>query len=578
MTTSGRIPRVTRRQFLRAAPVSAVALTAPGAPGAAQTTAADTSPETLRCAETIAGLDFTDADRDLARGAVDRDRERYEQLRTLDIADGMEPPVVFRPYAAGQRPSGGATPGARLPRVAPANLPRVASSLEDLALLPVTTLATLLERRLVSSIDLTRMYLSRLERYGDQLECVVTLTHELALVQAVEADREIKAGRYRGPLHGVPWGAKDLFATRGARTTWGARPFEQQILDYDATIVERLREAGAVLVAKLSMGALARGGVWFGGSTRNPWDVSRSSSGSSAGPAAATAAGLVGFGVGTETLGSIVSPSAACGVTGLRPTYGRVSRYGAMALSWTMDKIGPLCRSVEDCALVFNAIYGPDGRDEAVVDAPFVWEGGTSLAGLRIGYVRAEFENPPPGTDDAQLEVWKQQSAAQAAALDVLRALGARLEPIDLPDFPADALRLILNVESAAAFDDLTRTRGVDQLTGQGPDDWPNSFRASRFVPAVEYLRAQQGRGLLMNEMARLMASYEAFVSPTRSASLTMTNFTGHPALVVKAGFVNGLPVSLMITGRLYDEATILRIGLAYEQRTEWHTRHPALR
>ena len=265
------------------------------------------------------------------------------------------------------------TPHAELPIIR-ADAPSAPDAIESLAFEPVTVLSRLLERREVTSVDLTRMYLDRLRRYGDRLKCVITLTDELALSQAETADAEIRAGRYRGPLHGIPWGAKDLLATRGVRTTWGAKPYEFQIVDADATVVRRLQEAGAVLVAKLSMGALAQGGVWFGGSTRNPWDVSRSSSGSSAGPASATAAGLVGFSIGTETLGSIISPAAACGVTGLRPTYGRVSRHGAMALSWTMDKIGPLCRSVEDCALVFNAIYGADGLDKTVVDEPFEWD------------------------------------------------------------------------------------------------------------------------------------------------------------------------------------------------------------
>ena len=287
------------------------------------------------------------------------------------------------------------------------------------------------------------MYLARLKRYGEPLHCVVTLTEELALAQAAKADRDLKAGRYRGPLHGIPWGAKDLFATKGIRTTWGAKPYENQVPDIDATVVERLRDAGAVLVAKLSMGSLAQGGVWFGGTTRNPWAPETGSSGSSAGPGAATAAGLVGFALGTETRGSIITPASICGVVGLRPTYGRVSRYGAMALSWTMDKIGPMCRSVEDCALVLNAIYGADGRDDTVVDAPFVWNPGVPLSTLRVGYVAKEFEgtldspnaNPNPLKD----------------ALDVLRASGAKLEPMELPDFPTDAINFILAAEAAAA-------------------------------------------------------------------------------------------------------------------------------
>ena len=366
--------------------------------------------------------------------AVARNGRRYAELRQLHIPADTEPAFAFHPYLPGGPPTGSAPPHAAL-SVARASRVTVSSRLEDLAFQSVTVLSQLLERREVTSTDLTRMYIARLKRFGERLNCVVTLTEGLALEQAGEADREIRAGRYRGPLHGIPWGAKDLFATRGVRTTWGARPYEQQVIDQDATVVERLRTAGAVLVAKLSMGALALGGVWFGGSTRNPWDLSRSSSGSSAGPAAATAAGLVGFSLGTETLGSIISPSAACGVTGLRPTYGRVSRHGAMALSWTMDKIGPMCRSVEDCVLVFNVMYGPDGRDLTVVDAPFEWAPDFQSVGLRVGYVASEFAAPPDGASPDQRRVWEQEASLLRDALVALRGTGMIVEPVDLPAF-----------------------------------------------------------------------------------------------------------------------------------------------
>ena len=332
----------------------------------------------------------------------------YEQLRAIDVPLDTEPAVTFRPYLPGKKPKPGATPGAKIKVTLQAPSARSAS-LDDLAFLPVTALAPLVQRREVSSTDLTKMYLDRLKKFGPKLNCVVTLTEDLALAQAAQADKEIRAGKYRGPLHGIPWGGKDLFATKGIPTTWGAGPFQNQVLDYDATIVERLREAGAVLVAKLSMGALAQGDRWFRGQTRTPWNPENGSSGSSAGPGSATAAGLVGFSIGTETRGSIISPSAVNGVTGLRPTYGRVSRHGAMALSWTMDKIGPMCRSIEDCALVFNAIYGPDGRDDTVVDAPFGWNPDLPLSKLKIGYIKSEFEAPPAdgregGEEDARAE------------------------------------------------------------------------------------------------------------------------------------------------------------------------------
>ena len=564
---------VKRRDFLRVAPTSLAVGMLPTVAAEAQPSDATTTSR-LRSAGALSGLDFTDAEHELMEAAVERDRERYAALRDLPIPDDTEPAVAFCPYLPGERPTGASTPHVDLP-ITRADASTAPEAIESLAFEPVTVLSRLLERREVTSVELTEMYLDRLRRYGDRLNCVITLTDELALTQAATADREIRAGRYRGPLHGIPWGAKDLLATRGVRTTWGAKPYEFQIIDADATVVRRLQEAGAVLVAKLSMGALAQGGVWFGGSTRNPWDLSRSSSGSSAGPASATAAGLVGFSIGTETLGSIISPSAACGVTGLRPTYGRVSRHGAMALSWTMDKIGPMCRSVEDCALVFNAIYGADGQDKTVVDAPFEWDAEFQPARLRIGYVASELDTPPDGASASQRRSWTGQRAVLLVALDTLRDAGMTLEPIELPEFPADALRLILNAEAATAFDDLTRDRRVDQLTRQGPGDWPNRFRSARFIPAVEYIRAQRARTLLVQEMHNLMTQYDAVLSPTLSRSLTITNLTGHPALALKAGFRDGLPAALMITGRPYEEATVLQLAAVYERATPWRTMHP---
>ena len=451
----------------------------------------------------------------MALNSVNRNLDSYEQLRKLNIPLDTEPAITFRPYLPGKKPTGKATPGAKLrfarPAV-PANLKP-----EEIAFLPVTALATLIESKRITSTELTKIYLDRLKKYGDTLKCVVTLTEELALKQAADADAEIKAGKYRGPLHGIPWGAKDLLATKGIKTTWGATPYKDQVIDLDATVVERLRDAGAVLVAKLSMGALAQGGVWFGGSTRNPWNTERSSSGSSAGPGAATAAGLVGFSIGTETLGSIISPSVTNGVTGLRPTYGRVSRHGAMALSWTMDKIGPMCRSVEDCVLVLNAIYGSDGRDDTCTDAPFEWQPDRPLASLRIGYIQKEFEGGPnnPNPTDAQRQAASARNAMYAEALDVFRKAGAKLEPMAMPDFPSGAIGFVLSAEAAAAFDDLTRNREqLASLTGQSPGDWPNTFRSSRFIPAVEYIRAMRARRLLMQEMDKLMSQYDVFLSP----------------------------------------------------------------
>jgi Asp-tRNA(Asn)/Glu-tRNA(Gln) amidotransferase A subunit family amidase len=584
--------RIGRRRFIKAVPAAVAAAVAVPAAVRAQRGGA-TPPkfgkDVLKCAEQIDGLHFTDAEEELAAGGVSRNLDSYEELRKLTVPLDTEPAMTFRPFDSRTKKRA-PRPMVNIKLIArPARI-ELPGNLEDLAFEPVTVLASLIESRRVTSTDLTNMYLARLKRYGDQLHCVVTLTEELARSQAAAADREIKAGKYRGPLHGIPFGVKDLFDTKGIRTTWGAKPYENRVAQVDATIVERLRDAGAVLCAKLSMGALAQGGVWFGGSTRNPWSPDNSSSGSSAGPGAATAAGLVAFAIGTETRGSIISPSSTCGVVGLRPTYGRVSRYGAMALSWSMDKIGPMCRSVEDCAIVFNAIYGSDGRDETVVDAPFNWNPDVPLSSLKIGFLEGEF-NPSisgqargggPGggrgvsPEDARRR-GEERNKLLKEALDVLRAAGAKLESMTLPDFPANALGFILSAEAAAAFDDLTRSKEVDLLTEQGAGAWPNTFRASRFIPAVEYIRAQRARTLLNRQMDALMSKHDVFLSPTGSSSLGITNLTGHPAACLKAGFVDGSPLALMITGRLYDEGTVLRVALAYERATKWHTMNPPL-
>jgi Asp-tRNA(Asn)/Glu-tRNA(Gln) amidotransferase A subunit family amidase len=590
-----------RRRFLRAVPAAvAGSLAAPAL--ARQDQERRIGKDTLECGEKIFGVDFTDAEEEQALARVNRNLDAFEQLRKIEVPLDTEPALTFRPYLPGRKPAGAATPHAKL-KVTLQAPKRRSSSLDELALLPVTAIAPLIQRKEISSTDLTKMYLDRLKKYGPRLNCVVTLTEDLALSQAAQADKEIRAGRYKGPLHGIPWGAKDLFATKGIRTTWGAGPFQEQIFDYDATIVERLHAAGAVLVAKLSMGALAQGDRWFRGQTKNPWnpdDPQRGgSSGSSAGPGSATAAGLVGFSIGTETRGSIISPAAANGVTGLRPTYGRVSRYGAMALSWTMDKIGPMCRSVEDCALVFNAIYGPDGRDDTVIDAPFVWNPDLPLAKLKIAYIQAEFEaqentgrggrGEAAGRGDAggrgrgavSPEEQRRRSEERLKllneALDVYRKAGATLHPIEIPPRAASyssAIGFVLNTEAAAAFDDLTRSSGInDKSLGS----WPNTFRTHRFVPAVEYIRAQRIRTLLLREMDALMSQYDVFLSPTGGASLGITNLTGHPAVAIRAGFVANTPLMLMVTGRLYDEATLLRVALAYERASTWNSVHPDL-
>src|SRR2546423_282781 len=553
---------ITRRDFVKVLPAAgAAAIVATRAPlmTLAQTptptpqASPSPSPAALRVkkddlkhAERIIGIDFNDKEEDMALPGVNRNLDSYDAVRKIDVPLDTEPAIVFHPEL----------PGFHVKRASVKtkfrfgkNEPAQYKSVEDLAFATVPQLAELIRTKKVSSVELTKMYLSRLKKYGPRLRCVVTLTEDLAMKQAEGADNDLKRGKYRGPVHGIPWGAKDLFATKGIKTTWGAEPYENQVIDYDATVVERLREAGAVLVAKLSMGALAQGPKWFGGVTRNPWvpDEDRlGSSGSSAGPASATSAGLVGFSIGTETLGSIMSPSSRCGATGFRATYRRVSRYGAMGLSWTMDKIGPICRGVEDCAAALDAIYGPDHRDMTVGDAPFNWTPDLPLSSLRVGYLKSEFEaTPPPNATDQQRQITEKRNAMYRDALAALEKAGVKMTPIELPKFPTNNLRYILTAEASTAFEDITRDRRVNLLSGQDPGDWPNSFRTSRFIPAVEYLRAQRARVLLMREMDKLMSQWDVFVSPAPGrASLIITNLTGHPAVCLPCGFLD-IPAAL---------------------------------
>ncbi len=524
----------------------------------------------LAQAEKLAGLEFTDAERELMLEGLAELRRSYAEIRKVPLDNSVAPAFRFDPRISDPRPGdpAGGGGGAR-PWLPPAEKPATA---EELAFQPVGRLASLLAGGRVSSVELTRLYLERLERFDPLLEAVVTLTRERALEEADRADRELAAGRWRGPLHGIPWGAKDLLAVRGYPTTWGAMPYKDQQLAEDATVVRRLEEAGAVLVAKLTLGALAWGDVWFGGKTKNPWNLEQGSSGSSAGPGAATAAGLVGFAIGSETWGSIVSPSTRCGVTGLRPTFGAVSRHGAMALSWTMDKLGPMCRSVEDCALVYDAIRGPDGRDRTVVDAPFDWRPDRDPTGLRLGYVKRLFEEEP---EEDQAE-WR---GFDLATLETLERLGFELVPIELPELPVSALSFILSAEAAAAFDELTRSGRDDLLVRQIERAWPNVFRQARTIPAVEYIQANRVRTLLLGEMDRLMRQVDLYVSPTYGGdNLLLTNLTGHPQVVLPNGFrADGTPTSITFTGRLFGEAELLAVAKAYQDATGFHLRRPAL-
>ncbi len=523
--------------------------------------------EMLADAERVAGLEFSAEERDLMLEGLNEQLTSYETLRGVDLANDVPPALYFNPLPPGVAPEKASQPLKR----SEVSLPDLPADLDKLAFWPVTQLSRLIESRRVSSVDLTRMYLSRLKKYGSKLECVITLTEERALEAARRADAEIAAGNYRGPLHGIPWGAKDLLAVKGYKTTWGAMPFKDQVIEADATVVKRLEDAGAVLVAKLSLGALAWGDVWYGGKTRNPWDYEQGSSGSSAGSAASTAAGLVGFSIGTETWGSIVSPSTRCGTTGLRPTFGRVSRHGAMALSWSMDKIGPICRSVEDCALVLDAICGPDGHDLSVVDAPFNWDAGLDVKALRVGYVDSAFAE-----EREEQEEWRQ---FDLVTLDKLRSLGIELVPIELPDLPIESLSFVLSAEAAAAFDDLTRSNRDDLMVRQVRNAWPNVFRQARLIPAVEYINANRVRTLAMQAMAEIMSKVDVYIAPSFVGSnLLLTNLTGHPSVVLPNGFrEDGTPTSITFMGDLFAEARALAVARAYQEASDFHLRHPTL-
>jgi len=534
----------------------------------------------LKGALVLFGLDFTDPEVDMMLPNVNRALFNYEALRKVDIPYDTEPAVIFQPGLPDRKPIRGPQ---RFSTTIPVKRPvRAPKDLEEVAYWQVTRIAPLLRHRVITSTALTKMYIERMKKYSPKLLCLITLTEDHALERAALADKEIRAGHYRGPLHGVPYGVKDLFDTKGILTTWGAEPFMKRVPDADCTAVERLNKAGAVLMAKLSMGALAQGDLWFNGQTKNPWtwdaskgDYTGGSSGSSAGSASSTSAGLVGFSLGTETLGSIVSPSGVCGTAGLRPTYGRISRHGAMALSWTMDKIGPICRGVEDLAIVLNTAHGPDGKDRSVGADPFHFEPRRPLHTMKIGVYQKGFEPQQGGGFGGRgnPQLAEERRKVYAQALKDLERAGAKMTPVDY-DEGFTGMRFLLEAEGAEAFDDITRNGEVRTLKGQRANDWPNTFRSSRIIPAVEYLRAQRARTQLIEKFENFMKDWDVVVIPPGSF-LTTTNLTGNPEVVAKCGFVNNLPLTIGFLGKVYDEGSPLRVALAYEKVTEWHTQHP---
>ncbi len=523
--------------------------------------------EVLEAAQKIAGVSFTRPEQDAILTRLNAPRGYMAgcaALRNATLEDDEQPAIVFNPVPLGKvLPSGPRGLIRRAPEVS-----RPATD-EALAFLPATHLARLIETRQVKPSELTELYLARLARFDPILHCVVSLTPDLARAQAREADEEIAAGRYRGPLHGIPFGLKDLFAVRGTRTTWGASPWKDRVIDTDATVYTKLRAAGAILVAKLSTGALAVGAQWFGGLTRNPWNTNEDAAGSSAGPGSATAAGLVGFSIGSDTGGSITAPAERNGLAGLRPTFGRVSRHGGMTLAWTQDTVGPLCRSAEDCALVFDAIYGPDGRDNSVTDVPFGWDANADVRKLSVGFLRSAFTAQPGETP--------RRSATRRnneESLNVIRGMGLQVVPFDLPEVEIAAIDFIRWAETAAAFDEPTRSGLLRDIeTGPEQSTRPADIRAGRFISAVDYIQANRYRMRVMEQMHTAMGDLDLFIG----AEGLLTNRLGYPILSVPNGFFEGSPTALSMTGKLFGEPELLLLAHAFQSRTDHHLKHPPL-
>lgn len=507
-------------------------------------------------------LSFTQAERDsLLRGLEDYQKS-FQAIHQYKLPNSTAMSLVFDPIPTGMQVE-------TVQKPIDWGLPKdvaMPTNKEELAFYPAYKLAVLIKNKKITSTELTKLYISRLKKYSDTLQCVITLMEDVALKQAKQADEEIAKGKYRGPLHGIPYGIKDLLSVEGVETTWGAAPYKGQVFNETATVVKKLEAAGAVLVVKLTLGALAMGDIWFGGVTKNPWNLKEGSSGSSAGSASATVAGLVAFAIGTETLGSIVSPSTRCGASGIRPTFGRVSKYGAMALSWSMDKIGPITRSALDGAIVLDAIRGVDGLDNQVRNAAFNYSAKTDIKKLKVGYLKTLFDaNYPTKANDQK-------------ALDAIKALGVELTPVVLPsDIPVGAVRLMLTAEAAAAFDELTRSNRDSLLVNQSRWAWPNTFRAARFIPAVEYINASRIRQQLIQEYYAVTKEFDVIIAPSFGGTqLLTTNLTGHPCVVIPNGFNDkGSPTSISFLGKLYGEANVVSLVHAYQQVSEWENMVP---
>ena len=519
----------------------------------------------IPAAERVIGLQLSPAERDSLFDDVKGNMKEYNKMRQYKLDNSVPLSTWQSPVLPGMKFNTKQDP---VSWNIPSNVSLPANK-NELAFYSLLQLASLIKNKKISSVELTKFFIDRLKKFGDTLHCVISLTEDIAFKEAMQADQEIIAGKYRGPLHGIPYGLKDLFAVKGTKTTWGAAPFKDQRIDDNAYVYTKLKEAGAVLIAKFTLGALAMGDYWYGGRTRNPWNLKRGSSGSSAGSTSATVAGLVPFAIGTETWGSIISPSSTCGATGLRPTFGSTSRTGAMALSYSLDKVGPICRSAEDAAIVFNYIHGTDGKDQCSVNMPFNYTGKVDLSKLKIAYAKQYFEKGD--TLGNELKV-----------LDVYRKLGATLIPVDFPDstiYNFDIMGIIIGAECSAQFDEFTRSHLADEMTKQGKGDWPNQFRTARFIPAVEYINAYRHRYLLMQKVNEVIGQYDFFICPTFGGNQSaITNLTGHPAICFPTGFnKNKLPTSITLIGKLYDEATLLAAVKAFQEATDFDKQHPAM-
>ncbi|WP_395808757.1 amidase [Daejeonella sp.] len=517
----------------------------------------------VKQAQKIMGLDFTDIEADSMLTDLDGQRKSMVAIRKLNIPNSVSPALNFNPLpVAYQFPD--QTNYFKASTQANLKLPALK---DELAFFTVSQLAELIRTKQISSVELTRFFIERIKKFDSRLQFAITITEERALRNAKKADAEIAAGKYKGLLHGIPFGAKDLLAVKEYKTTWGSVPYKDQIIDVDATVITKLENAGAILIAKMTLGELAMGDVWFGGKTKNPWDLKRGSSGSSAGSASAVAAGCMPFAIGSETLGSIVSPSSECGTTGLRPSFGRISKYGAMALSWSMDKLGPITRSVEDCAIVFNAIQGTDDKDLSLISAPFNYSSpiGSSLKGFRIGYIPSEFNRKYAN------------SANDSLSFKKLKEMGAEMVPIELPVLPYRDLIIVLAAESGAAFEELTLSNRDDLMVKQDKNAWPSGFRSAHFIPAITYIQANRARTILIEQLNKTMKGIDVFIAPAFGQNLLATNLSGHPCVVLPNGFRNGLPASITFTGQLFGEGKLLKIAQAYQKATDFDQKHPVL-